>query len=94
MTQAVHDALRALLRDEEGVASLVQAHNPLTADGLVRLHSLLQRQHYRLAWWRTAADEINWRRFFEISELVGLRVERPEVSRPRMRSCCASTAKA
>ena len=77
--QAVQDALRTLLRDEEGAASLVQAHDPRTADGLVRLHSLLQRQHYRLAWWRTAADEINWRRFFEISELVGLRVERPEV---------------
>jgi len=79
VTQAVHEALRTLLRDADSAASLVQAHDPRTADGLVRLHSLLQRQHYRLAWWRTAADEINWRRFFEISELVGLRVERPEV---------------
>jgi len=79
VTQAVHEALRTLLRDADSAASLVQAHDPRTADGLVRLHSLLQRQHYRLAWWRTAADEINWRRFFEISELVGLGVERPEV---------------
>lgn len=38
-------------------------------------HALLERQHYRLAWWRTAAAELNWRRFFEISELVGLRQE-------------------
>jgi (1->4)-alpha-D-glucan 1-alpha-D-glucosylmutase len=44
-----------------------------------RLHRLLERQHYRLAWWRTAADEINWRRFFDISTLAGVRVERPEV---------------
>ena len=35
----------------------------------------LERQHYRLAWWRTAPDEINWRRFFDISDLAGLRVE-------------------
>ena len=31
------------------------------------LHRLLERQHYRLAWWRAAADEINWRRFFDIT---------------------------
>jgi (1->4)-alpha-D-glucan 1-alpha-D-glucosylmutase len=44
-----------------------------------RLHALLERQNFRLAWWRTAADQINWRRFFDIIELAGLRVERPEV---------------
>ena len=44
-----------------------------------RLHQLLQRQYYRLAWWRTAAAEINWRRFFDINTLAGLRVEQPEV---------------
>jgi (1->4)-alpha-D-glucan 1-alpha-D-glucosylmutase len=43
------------------------------------LHALLERQHYRLAWWRTAGDEINWRRFFDINGLVGLRVEDPAV---------------
>lgn len=44
-----------------------------------RLHALLERQHYRLASWRTASDDINWRRFFDITELGGLRMERPEV---------------
>lgn len=44
-----------------------------------RLHALLERQHYRLANWRTAADEINWRRFFDINELVSLKIETPEV---------------
>ncbi|MEN0108819.1 MAG: malto-oligosyltrehalose synthase, partial [Pseudomonas sp.] len=44
-----------------------------------RLHQLLERQHYRLASWRTAADDINWRRFFDINELGGLRVERNRV---------------
>ncbi|MCR6652088.1 MAG: malto-oligosyltrehalose synthase [Cellvibrionaceae bacterium] len=44
-----------------------------------RLHQLLEAQNYRLASWRTAADDINWRRFFDINELAGLRMERHEV---------------
>jgi (1->4)-alpha-D-glucan 1-alpha-D-glucosylmutase len=44
-----------------------------------RLHELLEQQAYRLASWRTAADEINYRRFFDINELAGLRVEDPVV---------------
>ncbi|QXH55020.1 malto-oligosyltrehalose synthase [Pseudomonas maumuensis] len=47
--------------------------------GFKRLHLLLERQTYRLASWRTAADDINWRRFFDINELGGLRVERAVV---------------
>ena len=39
------------------------------------LADALARQHYRLAWWRTAGDRINWRRFFDINELVCLRME-------------------
>lgn len=44
-----------------------------------QLHALLERQPYRLAWWRTAGGEINWRRFFDINGLVGLRMEDPAV---------------
>lgn len=39
------------------------------------LHALLERQHFRLCWWRAAGDVINWRRFFDVNELAGLRVE-------------------
>jgi (1->4)-alpha-D-glucan 1-alpha-D-glucosylmutase len=39
------------------------------------LHRLLERQHYRLAFWRVASDEINYRRFFEITDLAALRAE-------------------
>jgi (1->4)-alpha-D-glucan 1-alpha-D-glucosylmutase len=39
------------------------------------LHRLLEKQHYRLAYWRVASDEINYRRFFEIADLAGVRVE-------------------
>jgi (1->4)-alpha-D-glucan 1-alpha-D-glucosylmutase len=40
---------------------------------------LLEQQAYRLAYWRVAADEINYRRFFDINELAGIRMENPEV---------------
>jgi malto-oligosyltrehalose synthase len=43
------------------------------------LHDLLERQAYRLAYWRAAAEEINYRRFFDINQLAGIRMERPEV---------------
>ena len=39
------------------------------------LHALLERQAYRLAYWRVASDEINYRRFFDINELAALRME-------------------
>ena len=39
------------------------------------LHHLLERQHYRLAHWRLASSDINYRRFFDINTLAGLRVE-------------------
>ncbi len=43
------------------------------------LEALLNRQHYRLADWRIAAREIDYRRFFDISDLVSLRTEDPAV---------------
>ena len=43
------------------------------------LHQLLERQHYRLAYWRPANDEINYRRFFGINELIATHAEDPEV---------------
>jgi len=71
------DLKRDLKRDptRKDLARLCAACDPGTDAGRARLHELLERQHYRLAWWRTAPEQINWRRFFEISELVGVRVE-------------------
>lgn len=42
------------------------------------LDRLLDLQHYRLSFWRLASEELNYRRFFDISELAGLRVEERE----------------
>jgi (1->4)-alpha-D-glucan 1-alpha-D-glucosylmutase len=62
------DAAVARANGEPGVAATFDV-----------LHDLLERQPYRLAYWRTAADEINYRRFFDINTLAGLRVEHSEV---------------
>lgn len=43
------------------------------------LHGLLERQAYRLAHWQVAADEINYRRFFDVNDLAALRMENPAV---------------
>src|SRR5881398_2424499 len=43
------------------------------------LDELLNAQSYRLAFWRVAAEEINYRRFFDVNELAAIRVELPKV---------------
>ncbi|MGZ2749483.1 malto-oligosyltrehalose synthase [Burkholderia stagnalis] len=72
---AAQTALRDFVaaRGPDALDAARRAFDPVQSGA--RLHSLLERQHYRLAWWRTAADEINWRRFFDIATLAGLRVE-------------------
>ncbi|QXI18334.1 malto-oligosyltrehalose synthase [Pseudomonas hamedanensis] len=74
--------LQQLASDPQVLAAIEQnltRYDSTTAEGFENLHQLLERQSYRLASWRTAADDINWRRFFDINELGGLRVERPAV---------------
>jgi len=71
--------LARLVRDGADLESALVAFDSRSESGLQRLHLLLERQTYRLASWRTAADDINWRRFFDINELGGLRVERSVV---------------
>ena len=52
---------------------------PGRPDSFDALHDLLEAQAYRLSYWRTASHEINYRRFFDINTLAGLRVEDDEV---------------
>lgn len=78
---AGRDALRAFVERAgvEPIEFVLQSYasaDPVTRD---RLHRLLERQHFRLAWWRTATDEVNWRRFFDVTALAGVRVERHDV---------------
>ncbi len=67
----VRTALAAAVRDFNGVAG--------EPDSFDRLSALLDDQPYRLAFWRVAAEEINYRRFFDINDLAGLRPEVPRV---------------
>lgn len=50
--------------------------DPVSYDAL---HELLEGQYYRLSYWRVAAEEINYRRFFDINTLAAIRIEIPEV---------------
>ncbi|WP_236235478.1 malto-oligosyltrehalose synthase [Pseudomonas faucium] len=76
---ALHAELARLVADGADLESALVAFDSRCENGFKRLHLLLERQTYRLASWRTAADDINWRRFFDINELGGLRVERAVV---------------
>ncbi|HEV7241278.1 MAG TPA: malto-oligosyltrehalose synthase [Thermoanaerobaculia bacterium] len=50
-----------------------------------QLDRVVQAQWYRLAYWRIASETINYRRFFDVTDLVGIRVENPEVFEARNR---------
>jgi (1->4)-alpha-D-glucan 1-alpha-D-glucosylmutase len=67
----VQTALAAAIDEINGVVG-----EPSSFD---RLEDLLQAQYYRLAYWRVASDEINYRRFFDINELAAIRVEDSQV---------------
>jgi (1->4)-alpha-D-glucan 1-alpha-D-glucosylmutase len=58
--------------DVAGAIDAVVAEVNGDADALDRL---LERQNYRLAFWRTAGRELDYRRFFDINTLIGLRME-------------------
>ncbi|HEU4520618.1 MAG TPA: malto-oligosyltrehalose synthase [Thermoanaerobaculia bacterium] len=53
------------------------------ADSFNLLDELLDAQWFRLAYWRIASEKINYRRFFDVADLVGIRVENPEVFEAR-----------
>jgi (1->4)-alpha-D-glucan 1-alpha-D-glucosylmutase len=83
--KVVRRRLAALLRSSAPVRAAVDralvdlngvANDPRSFDGL---DALLAEQAYRLSFWRVAADEINYRRFFDINDLAAIRVEDPAV---------------
>lgn len=67
-----------VLRAIEKAVERINGHvgNPRSFD---RLDELLNAQSYRLAFWRVAAEEINYRRFFDVNDLAAIRVELPEI---------------
>ena len=81
--QALKAELAALMAARPELLARVQARvdglNGDGADGRQGLDALIDQQNWRAAHFRVAADDINYRRFFNISDLAGLRVELPEV---------------
>ena len=84
----------ALTLQREGSDAVVRYHDqmfplsPESLDGLEldavnqdtdALDAVLERQHYRLSYWRSAQEQLNYRRFFTIDSLIGLRVEERQV---------------
>jgi (1->4)-alpha-D-glucan 1-alpha-D-glucosylmutase len=67
----VKDAIERAMKQLEG-----NVGDPRSFD---RLDELLSAQTYRLSYWRVAAEEINYRRFFDVNELAAIRVENPVV---------------
>ena len=65
------DVVREALDDLNGVAGMPSSFE--------RLDGVLRSQAYRLASWRVAAEEINYRRFFDVNDLAAVRMESPEV---------------
>ena len=69
--------LAAIAGAREVIDRGIRAYQPTSGEpgALLAFHHLLERQHYRLAYWRLAGSDINYRRFFDINTLAGLRVE-------------------
>lgn len=80
-------------RDKEVIAGLLgrlMSESPFVAEtvdacvaeinrNIDALHEFLEHQNFRLAYWRTAEQQLGYRRFFDVNTLVGLRMEREQV---------------
>jgi (1->4)-alpha-D-glucan 1-alpha-D-glucosylmutase len=71
----LHTYLTQLIRERPEVGPSIDAVIAEINQQRDALHLLLERQNYRLAYWRAASHDLGYRRFFDINTLVGLRME-------------------
>jgi (1->4)-alpha-D-glucan 1-alpha-D-glucosylmutase len=82
---AMRERLRVLVSERPAVAAVIESNLKEfngaqgNAASFVQLERLLNQQHYLLAYWQDPNEGINYRRFFTITDLVGVRVEDPIV---------------
>jgi (1->4)-alpha-D-glucan 1-alpha-D-glucosylmutase len=82
---ALKQRLRSLCAREPALLDAIEtalrsfAGDPASRASFDALHELLELQAYRLAYWRVASDDINYRRFFDVNDLAALRVENEAV---------------
>ncbi len=67
--------LRRLLLDRPEIGTAVDEQLDALNHDVERLDALLGQQNYRLAYWRAARDDLDYRRFFDVTSLAGLRME-------------------
>ncbi len=77
--EVLRQRLADLCAADDTVAVAIDEEVKGINDDFDALHALLERQNYRLAFWRTAGRELDYRRFFDITTLVGLRTESEHV---------------
>ena len=77
--EVIYSLLKRLWKEQPAILTYIAQ----TVDGINRdadaLDEVLNQQNYRLAYWRTADQELGYRRFFDVNSLIGLRMERPHV---------------
>lgn len=75
----LYELLQRFCRETPGASEAIAATMDTLNNDRDALDAILNLQHYRLAYWRTADQELGYRRFFDINTLVGVRVSRPRV---------------
>lgn len=78
-SRALKSELSALVRNDAGIRAAVEARVAAINADWRALDSLIGEQRWRVAYHGVASDEINYRRFFNINDLAGLRMELPAV---------------
>ena len=71
--------LKRLCAEESGVCEAIDRSLAELNGNLDALDDLLNQQYYRLAYWKTADQQLGYRRFFDVNTLIGLRMEREHV---------------
>lgn len=70
-------------QQEQGFRDVLQHRldklNLASAESLEEFHGLLAEQHFRLSFWKVGNDELNYRRFFTVNQLICLKAEDPDV---------------
>jgi (1->4)-alpha-D-glucan 1-alpha-D-glucosylmutase len=77
--EVLRRSLARLCRDRRELAQAIDQMIDEINDSPAEIDALLERQTYRLAFWRTAGQELDYRRFFDINTLVSLRTEEMNV---------------
>jgi (1->4)-alpha-D-glucan 1-alpha-D-glucosylmutase len=75
----LYDLMHRFCREEPPACAAIDRAVGELNNNIDALDNLLNLQNYRLAYWRTADQELGYRRFFDINSLVGIRVDRPRV---------------